>query len=114
VTRPTGTRRFAVSAASHSQADPLSASPTAEHGARGRALREGSASALRNGSTTAGRVRRADPAAMSEEARIGELGEILAMGYRRVQMRLARSADPEAVCESMVDAHNSEHAEDAR
>jgi hypothetical protein len=51
---------------------------------------------------------------MTEEVRIRELGQILATGFRRLQIRLARSAHPEAVCESMVDAHDREHAEDAR
>lgn len=62
--------------------------------------------ALRTGAL----ARRADPAAMFPEARIAELGELLATGVRRHQLSLAGSRRREAQCQSMGGALDSNHA----
>jgi hypothetical protein len=55
-------------------------------------------------------ARRADPAAMSPEARLAELGGFLATGLRRHQLSLAGSRQPEAQCQSMGGAFDSNNA----
>ena len=45
-----------------------------------------------------------DPSCMTPEQRLAELGEILATGYRRLQLSLAESRQPEAPCDQEVDA----------
>jgi hypothetical protein len=62
--------------------------------------------ALRTGAL----ARRADPAAMSPEARLAELGGLLATGIRRHQLSLAGSRRPEAQCQSMGGALDSNNA----
>jgi len=63
-------------------------------------------------------ARRADPAAMSPEARLAELSSILATGYRRLYLAREKSLDDnrdsEAQCGPMVDAHESKPVEAAR
>ncbi len=39
---------------------------------------------------------------MTPDERLAELGEILATGYRRLQLSLAESAAPEAPCDPAV------------
>jgi len=69
--------------------------PVGQHGADVRSPR-----VLRAGSNLAAQVqRRADPAAMSPDARMVELGGILATGYRRLVLSLAEKRDPEAQCD---------------
>ena len=59
---------------------------------------------------------RRGPGDMASEGRLAELGALLAMGYRRLQLRqkaLAESADPEALCGQAVDGNGAESAEEA-
>ena len=56
-----------------------------------------------------------DVAGMSPEARLVELGALLAMGYRRLRVprkALAESAEPEALCRQAVDGNGADAAEE--
>ena len=54
------------------------------------------------------RLRLADPSAMGPAARIAELGQILAIGFRRLRVSLDGSRVVERECSSMEDANNAE------
>jgi len=72
--------------------------PVGQHRANGANVRF--PRVLRTGSNLAAQVHRhADPAAMSPDARMAELGGILATGYRRLVLSLAEKRDPEAQCD---------------
>jgi len=47
---------------------------------------------------------------MTSKARIAELGEILATGYRRLRLSLDEERRSEAQCDHMVGAHESTRA----
>ena len=58
---------------------------------------------------------RRDVAGMSPEARLAELGGLLAVGYRRLRVprnALAESAEPEALCGQAVDGNGAGSAEE--
>ena len=74
---------------------------------RGVAFPEGSRHGATRGVTCA-----QDPSRMTPAARLAELGEILAAGYRRGRKALAESAEPEALCEPAVDGNGAEAAEE--
>ena len=73
---------------------PAPAAPTGAQGAPARTApnRE---QALRTGAL----ARRADPALMTPEARLAELGAILATGHRRLSLSLDEKRDSEAQCD---------------
>ena len=57
-----------------------------------------------------------DPASMTPDARLAELGELLAAGYRRMQLNrgqgLAGSPESEAPCDQAVNGDEAESAEE--
>ena len=60
-------------------------------------------------------IHRRDPASMAPAARLGEIGQILATGYRRArlsrQKELAESAESERSCDS-VDSREDDVTEE--
>ncbi len=53
-----------------------------------------------------------DPAALTPQERLVELGAILATGYRRLRVSLAESRQSEALCDPTVDGNGAEPAEE--
>ena len=56
-----------------------------------------------------------DPAAMTSQDRLAELGHLLALGYRRLQLHgkgLAENGDGERTCDPAVDGNGAKSAEE--